>query len=146
MRYRKFGNTRLDISVLGFGCMRLPMKKIGDKDFVEEDKTIEMIRRAYELGVNYYDSAYFYCGGQSETVLGKALKGIRDKVIVSTKSPGHLVKKPGDYTRILEEQLTGCEYCMPCPAGVNIPHIFKATQKLQIREQLKESHKVLHKV
>lgn len=105
MRYKKFGNTGLDISVLGFGCMRLPMKKIGDKDFVEEDKTIEMIHRAYELGVNYYDSAYFYCGGQSETVLGKALKGIRDKVIVSTKSPGHLVKKPGDYTRILEEQL-----------------------------------------
>jgi uncharacterized protein len=105
MRYKKFGNTGIDISVLGFGCMRLPMKKINGKDYVEEDKTIEMIHRAYQLGVNYFDSAYFYCGGQSEIALGKALKGIREKVYVSTKSPGHMVKKPGDYRRILEEQL-----------------------------------------
>lgn len=105
MRYKKFGNTGIDISVLGFGCMRFPMKRSGEKEFVDEDKTIEMLHRAYELGVNYFDTAYFYCGGQSENVLGKALKGIRDKVIVSTKSPGHLVKKPGDYRRILEEQL-----------------------------------------
>jgi predicted aldo/keto reductase-like oxidoreductase len=105
MRYKKFGNTGMDISVLGFGCMRFPMTKIDGKDVVEEDKTIEMLHRAYELGVNYFDSAYFYCEGQSEVVLGKALKGIRDKVYVSTKSPGHMVKKYGDYRRILEDQL-----------------------------------------
>lgn len=105
MRYKKFGNTGIDISVLGFGCMRFPMKRIGEKEFVDEDQTIPMLRRAYEMGVNYFDTAYFYCEGQSEVVLGKALKGIRDKVYVSSKSPGHLVKKPGDYRRILEEQL-----------------------------------------
>lgn len=105
MRYKKFGNTGIDISVLGFGCMRLPMKRIGTKDYVDEDKSIEMLRRAYDLGVNYFDTAYFYCDGQSENILGKALNGIRDRVYVSTKSPGHLVKKPGDYRRILEEQL-----------------------------------------
>lgn len=105
MRYKKFGNTGVEISVLGFGCMRFPTNKINDKDIVDEDKVHEMIRRAYELGINYYDTAYFYNGGQSEIALGKALKGIREKVIVSTKSPGHLVKKPGDYRRILEEQL-----------------------------------------
>lgn len=105
MRYKKFGNTGIEISVLGFGCMRFPTIQTGTKEHVDEDKTIEMLHRAYELGVNYFDTAYFYCEGQSEIVLGKALKGIRDKVIVSTKSPGHLVKKQGDYRRILEEQL-----------------------------------------
>ncbi len=105
MKYRKFGNTGMEISRLGFGCMRLPTIKLNGKDVVDEDKTIEMIHRAYELGVNYYDTAYFYHGGQSELVLGKALKGIRDKVYVSTKSPGHLIKKHGDYTKILEKQL-----------------------------------------
>lgn len=105
MRYKKFGNTGIEISVLGFGCMRFPMIKKGSKDYVDEDRTIEMLLRAYELGVNYFDTAYFYCDGQSEVVLGKALKGIRDKVYVSSKSPGNMVNKPGDYRRILEDQL-----------------------------------------
>ncbi|MFZ5987232.1 MAG: aldo/keto reductase [Bacillota bacterium] len=105
MKYSKFGNTGVNISKLGFGCMRFPMIKVNGKDVVDEEKTIEMLLRAYELGVNYYDTAYFYCEDQSESVVGKALKGIRDKVIVSTKSPGHLIKKEGDYRRILEEQL-----------------------------------------
>jgi len=105
LKYNKFGNTGISISQLGFGCMRFPMIKIGDKDVVDKEKTIEMVHSAYELGVNYFDSAYFYCEGQSEVVLGEALKGIRDKVYVSTKSPGHMIKKHGDTTRILEDQL-----------------------------------------
>jgi uncharacterized protein len=105
MKYNSFGNTGVKISQLGFGTMRFPMVKVNDKNVVDEEKTIEMIHRAYELGVNYYDTAYFYCENQSEIALGKALKGIRDKVYVSTKSPGHLIKKSGDYRKILEEQL-----------------------------------------
>lgn len=105
MIYKDFGKTGVKTSLLGFGCMRFPMVKINDKDVVDEEKTIEMIHKAYELGVNYYDTAYMYCGGLSETVLGKALKGLRDKVYVSTKSPGYMIKKSGDYRRVLEEQL-----------------------------------------
>ena len=105
MRYKDFGKTGARISTLGFGCMRLPMIKVNDKDVVDEDATSQMIYRAYELGVNYYDTAYFYNDGLSEIALGKALKQLRDKVYISTKSPGHLLKKPGDYTRTLEEQL-----------------------------------------
>lgn len=105
MRYKDFGKTGIKISSLGFGCMRLPMIKANGKDIVDEDKTSEMISYAYKSGVNYYDTAYFYNNSLSEVALGKALKGIRDKVYVSTKSPGHLIKAPGDYRRILEEQL-----------------------------------------
>ena len=83
MQYRDFGKTGLKISALGFGAMRLPEKD----GHVEVDKAIEVIHRAFELGVNYIDTAYFYNNNESEIVIGKALKGWREKVILSTKNP-----------------------------------------------------------
>lgn len=105
MIYRDFGKTNVQISSLGFGCMRFPMVKAGDKEVVDQEKVSEMIKRAFDLGVNYYDTAYFYNNGLSEIALGEAIKGFRNQISISSKSPGHLVKKPGDYRRILEEQL-----------------------------------------
>jgi len=100
MQYRDFGKTGLKISALGFGSMRLPEKD----GHVEVDKAVEMIHRAFELGVNYIDSAYFYNHHESEVVVGKALKGWRDKVIVSTKNPDS--SAPADKWRgILDEQM-----------------------------------------
>jgi predicted aldo/keto reductase-like oxidoreductase len=62
--------------------MRLPMKG----DLVDRDLAIPMIHRAFEKGVNYIDTAVGYCGKDSQRVVGAALKGWRDKVIVSTKN------------------------------------------------------------
>lgn len=106
MLYSKFGNTGVKISKLGFGCMRFPMITTKNKTIIDEDKTISLLKEAYALGVNYFDTAYFYCNHLSENVVGKALKEIRNNVIVSTKCPGDMVKKPGDARKILEEQLT----------------------------------------
>ena len=106
MQYRTFGNTGIKLSALGFGAMRLPEVEINGLKQIDEEKAISAMRRAFELGVNYIDTAYLYHGGASEVVVGKAVKGRRDKIYLSSKSPGHLVKKPGDYRRILEEQLT----------------------------------------
>lgn len=106
MQYRAFGNTGIKLSALGFGAMRLPEIERNGKGQVDEENAIHVIRRAFELGVNYIDTAYIYHGGNSEVVVGKAIKGWRDRIILSSKSPGHLIKKPGDYRRILEEQLT----------------------------------------
>ena len=83
MQYRDFGNTGFRISALGFGAMRLPERD----GHVEQDRAIEMLHRAFELGVNYVDTAYFYSHYESEIVVGKALKGWRDRVILSTKNP-----------------------------------------------------------
>jgi uncharacterized protein len=105
MVYNDFGKTGVKISSLGFGCMRLPMVKVSGKELIDQEKVTEMLKRAFELGVDYFDSAYFYNNGLSEEALGNAVKGFRDQILISTKSPGHLVKKPGDYRRILEEQL-----------------------------------------
>lgn len=105
MRYKKLGNTDIEISVLGFGCMRFPMIKTDKGDDVDREKTYALIRKAFCLGVNHFDTAYFYCGGHSENALGEALKGIRHRVYVSTKLPSSHIEKPGDARKLLEKQL-----------------------------------------
>ena len=105
MNYRKFGNTGEQISALGFGCMRFPEYEEGGKKYVNQDKVDEMIRQAYELGVNYFDTAPYYCNKNSEAALGKAVKPFRDQVLLSTKIPVDVCKKPGDYRRQLESSL-----------------------------------------
>jgi predicted aldo/keto reductase-like oxidoreductase len=105
LQYRKYGNTGVMISALGFGTMRLPEVETNGTWNVDEEKAVKILHRAFDLGVNYVDSAYGYCHGNSEYAVGKALKGYRDKVYLSTKMPTWKAKKEGDYTRLLEEQL-----------------------------------------
>jgi predicted aldo/keto reductase-like oxidoreductase len=106
MQYRKFGNTGVNISALGFGCMRLPEYQTEDGTWkVNQEKTNEMLRRAYDLGVNYFDTALYYCHENSEIAIGQALKPIRDKVYISTKCPLELVNSPEDFEAILDKSL-----------------------------------------
>ncbi len=105
MQYRSFGSSGIKVSGLGFGAMRLPEKEIKGKYHIDTQESIKIIQRAFKLGVNYIDTAYFYCHNQSELAVGKALKGWRDKIYLSTKMPTWLVKKKDDYRRFLEEQL-----------------------------------------
>jgi uncharacterized protein len=101
MQYRTFGKLDLKASVLGFGCMRLPMTGKS----VDEPEAVRLIRHAMDQGVNYFDTAYVYHDGQSEVVLGKALRGRRDGVNVATKSPVWMIQNEGDFDRLLNEQL-----------------------------------------
>lgn len=106
MIYRKFGNTGIDISALGFGCMRLPEIEQADGTWtMDYDKCDEMLRHAYELGVNYFDTAYYYCHENSELAVGHALKPIRDKVYISTKCPMENVNSTEDYEKMLDKSL-----------------------------------------
>ncbi|MCL2415772.1 MAG: aldo/keto reductase, partial [Defluviitaleaceae bacterium] len=87
MQYKEFGNTGKMLSTLGFGAMRLPMSGEGDNKIVNEELAIPLMQRAFDLGINYIDSAPYYCNKLSEVAVGKAIKGYRDKVFVSTKNP-----------------------------------------------------------
>ncbi len=102
MLYRAFANLDFRPSALGFGCMRLPVL---DGGAVDEPAAIEMLRWAVDQGVNYIDTAYPYHGGQSERVLGMALRdGYRERVAVATKLPTWLVKTADDFDRLFAEQ------------------------------------------
>jgi hypothetical protein len=83
MQYRRLGRTGLKVSILGFGGMRLPM----DDGQVKTDKALRVISKALERGVNLVDTAVGYCSQQSEITVGKALKGRREEVVLSTKNP-----------------------------------------------------------
>ncbi|MBI3944616.1 MAG: aldo/keto reductase [Armatimonadetes bacterium] len=87
MIYRQLGRTGLEVSQLGFGAMRLPMVGAGQEQRVNRDLAIPMIHRAFENGLNYIDTAVGYCNQDSQRVVGEALKGWRDKIVVSTKNP-----------------------------------------------------------
>jgi predicted aldo/keto reductase-like oxidoreductase len=104
MRYVEFGRSGIQVSRLGFGCMRLPSYEKNGVTIYDEDESAALLRRAYELGVNYYDTAPGYCDTQSESITGKAIKPFREKIYLSTKNP--IENDSGDdYDKRLEKSL-----------------------------------------
>ncbi|NGM80858.1 aldo/keto reductase [Paenibacillus sp. 7124] len=115
MLYRKYGKTNEMVSVLGFGCMRLPVID-GNARNIDDDKAIAMLRYGIDNGINYVDTAYPYHGdgmggpGESEPFVARALKdGYRDKVNIATKLPSWLIRTREDMDRYLNEQLERLE-------------------------------------
>lgn len=102
MLYRKVPKNGDELSILGFGCMRLPVKN----GVIDEPRAIRQIRHAIDQGVNYLDTAWPYHGGESEKLLGQALQdGYRQRVKVATKLPSFLISSRDDMDRYLDAQL-----------------------------------------
>lgn len=104
MIYREFGKTGEKLSALGYGCMRLPeiLKADGSYD-MDYQKSDELIKRAYELGVNYFDTGSTYSHGNNELAVGHAVKEFRDQIYLSTKCPLEFVHSKEDYHRLFDE-------------------------------------------
>lgn len=107
MIYTDFQGKQL--SLLGFGTMRLPLMQDGSGE-VDEALVGEMVRYAAEHGVNYYDTAYPYHNGKSEIIIGKALKQLpRESYYLATKYPGHQISASYNPAETFEEQLKKCD-------------------------------------
>lgn len=100
MQYRKDRNG-VPLSALGFGCMRFSRSGAS----IDIEKAEKLILKAYEAGVNYYDTAYIYPG--SEVALGEILRkhGLREKVFIATKLPQFLVHRAAAIDKYFDEQL-----------------------------------------
>jgi predicted aldo/keto reductase-like oxidoreductase len=105
MKYRKMGSLGWEVSALGFGCMRLPARRL-NRLRADTESSIKIIRHGIDLGINYIDTAWYYHLGDSEKILGEALKdGYREKVRLVTKLPIHIVRKREDFDQYLDKQL-----------------------------------------
>ncbi len=91
---------------LGFGLMRLPTKE----DRIDQDRLCHMVDAYMQAGMNYFDTAYVYHGGNSEKAIREALvkRYPRDRFMLATKLPAWCMKEPGDRDRIFNEQLNRC--------------------------------------
>ena len=98
MEYREFGKTGLKPSLLGFGCMRFPTKlnEEGNR-VIDSEEAEKMLDYAYKNGITYFDTAYPYHGGESEVVLGNAMKKYdRSTFLVADKLPMWKLEKTED--------------------------------------------------
>ena len=88
MQMRKIERLGITVSALGYGCMRFPMKKTDEGEFVDESISTPSIRYAIDHGVNYIDTAYVYSGQKNEMAVAHALRdGYRERVYLATKLP-----------------------------------------------------------
>ncbi len=99
MQYRKYGNTEIELSTLGFGCMRFENPE-------DIDGSAGTVVHAHNRGITYFDTAPGYCNDKSEIIVGKAVKEMRqsgDPFFLSTKS---MKKKGADLRKDLDKSLT----------------------------------------
>jgi len=107
MIFRDFQGKRMPL--LGFGAMRLPTKEVDGASVIDEAETERMIDLAMSKGVNYFDTAYPYHGGNSEIVLGKLLaKYPRESYYLADKYPGHQLRASYNPEEVFENQLKKC--------------------------------------
>lgn len=147
MKYRTFAKINEKVSLLGMGAMRFPEEKDGK---VDENNAVSIIRAAIDSGINYIDTAYPYLSGQSEVIVGKALKnGYREKVLIADKMPIWLAKDENHMKEIFNTQLKRLDtdsIDMYLVHSVNVPN-WKRVKKLKLMpflEEMKKKGKIKH--
>ena len=132
-----------NISALGLGCMRLPT--LGEDNQIDMEKLKEMVAFAMERGINYFDTAWFYHGGTSESSMGEVLKAYpRESFHLATKFPGFDPEFFKKGPEIFEKQLSNCQvdyfdfYLLHNVCETNIENILNSDVVPYLLEQKKQ--------
>lgn len=148
MTKRRLGSIAGEVSLLGYGLMRLPLKDRKNQAEIDKEKAQELIDKAMAGGVNYYDTAWVYHQGMSERFAGEALKKYpRESYNLADKMPVWEVKSLDDAKRIFQEQLDRCQaeyfdfYLMHSLNGGAWPNV-RDNGALEYARQMKKEGKV----
>ncbi len=83
MKYKRLGKSGIKVSEIGFGAWSIALAWWGKK--IEEDEAKRMLKKAYDVGINFFETADMYGKGKSEKLIGEVFKGMRDEIVLSTK-------------------------------------------------------------
>jgi len=83
LKYKRLGKSGIKVSEIGFGAWSIALAWWGKK--IEEDEAKRMLKKAYDVGINFFETADMYGKGKSEKLIGEVFKGMRDEVVLSTK-------------------------------------------------------------
>ena len=83
MNYNKLGKTDIKVSEIGFGAWAIALDWWGKK--IEEDEAKRMLKKAYDVGINFFETGDLYGKGKSERLIGEVFKDMRDEIVISTK-------------------------------------------------------------
>lgn len=148
MQYSNFDSIGRPISKLGFGLMRLP--KLNDKDeTIDREEALKLIDYAIKSGVNYFDTAYTYHGGDSEIFVKDILRKYpRESFCLATKLPGWAIKDKGKTTdELFNEQLEKCgvdyfDFYLLHAVNRDIMTVFEADNSYEYLAKKKEEGKI----
>ncbi len=150
MKYSNFSQFGRDVSKLGFGLMRLP-KKHEDKEEIDRDEAFRLVDLAMKSGVNYYDTAYFYHGGDSEQFVKEALSRYpRDSFMLATKLPGTYMRDNNLHTdELFNGQLKKCgvdyfDFYLLHAVNRDIMKTFEADKSYEYLSEQKKAGKIRH--
>ncbi len=150
MQYSDFDSIGRKISKLGFGLMRLP-KVSEDSDVIDRDEAFRLIDLAFESGVNYFDTAYTYHGGDSERFAKEALSRYpRESYCLATKLPGWAIKDHGKHTdELFNEQLEKCgvdyfDFYLLHAVNRDVMSVFEKDNSYEYLTKKKEEGKIRH--
>jgi predicted aldo/keto reductase-like oxidoreductase len=142
MEKRLIKKSGEELSLLGFGLMRLPLKP-GSQE-IDTALALKMVDYAKHKGVNYFDTAYMYHEGKSEPFAGEALSRYdRDSYKLATKMPLMMLRQEEDVERIFNEQLAKCRvdyFDYYLLHNINRAHL-KVAEDFKVYEQLKEKQR-----
>ena len=150
MQYSNFDSIGRKISKLGFGLMRLPKLRDGEET-IDREEAFRLVDLAIKSGVNYFDTAYVYHGGDSETFAKEALgRYSRESYCLATKLPGWVIKEKGKHTEeLFNEQLEKCgvdyfDFYLLHAVNRDVMAVFEGDNSYEYLKKQKEAGKIKH--